>query len=495
MEKPTSSLILVLAGYLIMSAAVAQSSTDTIPLIPTNMILDYDSSHVDSNLRPGDSGVLRVVIQNTGGQAAEDVELWIPGTPQIHVNNKWHMGRIEAGESKTVSRVIEISDDARIGLHTLQVKITYDGFDSKGDRKNNQLTKWEIPLRIYGNPNFQAHPAQTTFLKGVPSDLVLECNTENHVRDVSAILSSDCITVFGSTKNYVGQLSKKQNFTLSYRINPDTIGMCEASVTLSYTDESGNAATDNLIFGLNIQDPDVDLRVTGVNYTQMSPGGTSVLIIKLKNMGSESANDVTVSLDLSDPFTPVQTAEKYVDEFKEGETRELKFMFLVGSGAETKAYKIPLGIEYEIGETRYKINKSIGVDVSGKVQLEIISVEVRRDKLQIEVANVGTRTAYAVKAILKTHHLNKTETEIAYKDDIKPNKPATFSFEIPKEKKGDLILEYSGVNNERVEIKESVDIPGPEVTESSGGGGFPLWGVAIIVVIIVAVMYKLRNQF
>lgn len=487
------SLMLILIGCLIIGV---QASTDLNTEIPTNMVLDYESSYVDSNLRPGDSGVLQVVIQNTGGKEAEDVEVWIPGTSQIHVDKRWHLGRIETGETKTLSRVIRIADDARIGLHTLQVKITYDGFDSSGKRVNNKQTSWEIPLRIYGNPNFQLTPTQTTYSRDIPGDLVLECSTESHVRDVSAVLSSGCITVFGSTKKYVGELNKNQNFILKYRINPNSLGMCESTISLSYTDESGNAATEEVTLGLNIQKPDVDFKVIEANYTQMSPGSTATLSIKLRNMGSEPATDVTISLDLSDPFIPVQTSEKYVDEFEGGETKQMEFRFSISSDAETKAYTIPLGIEYGVGVVEYNLSKNIGVDVPGKVLLEVISVEERRSNLQIEVANVGTRAAYAIKAILKTEHLNKTETEIAYKDDIKPNKPTTFSFQIPKAKEGLLILEYTGVNNERMEIKENIDLPKSGTTESSGGGGgFPLWGVAVIVVIIVAVMYKLRKQF
>jgi len=37
------------------------------------MILNYDLTHVDNNLKAGDSGLLTVVIQNVGTQAAENV--------------------------------------------------------------------------------------------------------------------------------------------------------------------------------------------------------------------------------------------------------------------------------------------------------------------------------------------------------------------------------------------------------------------------------------
>lgn len=500
------SLILLFMGCLMVTLMAPVCGA----VAPTNMVLDYDSTQVDSNLRPGDSGILRVVIKNTGGEKAEKVSVWIPDVTGIYISKQVYIGTIMPGEAITISTLLEVAEDAKIGLNSLTVQVRYTGYDGTGKKEEHQERILEIPIRIYGNLNFQVNPTQTIFFKDVPGDLILECSAKNHIRtirDVSLVLSSesDCITVFGSTKKYIGELNENQNFTINYKINPNSLGMCEASVSLSYTDLSGNSATDNMTFGLSIRDPDVNFKVIGMNYTQLSPGDTTTLILQLKNVGSESANDVTVSLDLNDPFIPVQTSEEYIDEFGGGEIKEMGFKFSVSANAETNSYKIPLEIEYKIGGMTYEIEKSIGVDVSGEVRLEVISVEVKRDKLQIEVANVGTRTAYAVKAILNTSDASNpdnpgnTETEMAYKDDIDPNKPTTFSFRVPKAKTGELILEYTGVNNKRITVKESIDMPGTMIIGSMGdvgsGGGFPLWGVAIIVIIIVVVMYKLKDQF
>ena len=59
--------ILVVAFMAINVSAVA----------PTNIVVDYDNTYVDSNLKPGDSGIIQVVISNTGGYAAEDVQVWV----------------------------------------------------------------------------------------------------------------------------------------------------------------------------------------------------------------------------------------------------------------------------------------------------------------------------------------------------------------------------------------------------------------------------------
>ncbi|PKP54637.1 MAG: hypothetical protein CVT90_00285, partial [Candidatus Altiarchaeales archaeon HGW-Altiarchaeales-3] len=128
------------------------------------------------------------------------------------------------------------------------------------------------------------------------------------------------------------------------------------------------------------------------------------------------------------------------------------------------------------------------------VNLEIITVEIVRDKLRIEVANTGTRTANAVKASLILDNL----TKISYKDKLSQNKQTTFNFDIPKANQGKLILEYTGANNKRVTISEEITVPSNKLSQNNsdtGGSGSTLWVVAVIVIILAVVIYKFRKQF
>ena len=79
-----------------------------------------------------------------GTEAAENVLVYVPGTSDISVNKQWNVGRIDPLGSKTVSATISVSKDAYIGLHTLSVQITYDGYDENGDKKSDQITTWDL---------------------------------------------------------------------------------------------------------------------------------------------------------------------------------------------------------------------------------------------------------------------------------------------------------------------------------------------------------------
>ncbi len=397
--KEFKELILVLMGFVLIcmvNVAADVATTQATTLTPTNLILDYDSTYIDSNLRPGDSGVLQVVIKNTGLQPAEDVRVYIPGTADVSVNKRWDVGRIEPLGSKAVSTTISISKNAYIGLHTLQIRITYDGYDAEGDRENDQLTVWELPLRVYGAANFQIEAEKAIFYKGVTDKLVLKGTTKDGARDVSASLSSSCASIIGSAKSYIGDLGKGGDFKLEYLIQPNQPGICSLSLLMEYSDVSGNAMTETLSVGIDVQRYDVDFKIIDVVYKSLTPGNTTELTIKLSNMGSAVADDVSVTLDLTDPFTAIKSSERYIGDIKSHETKDIEFKILVDATADIKAYEIPLSIEYfDSSGTKREITKDIGIQVTGKPEIKVTLEEAdfftsgSKGKVTINVINKG----------------------------------------------------------------------------------------------------------
>jgi len=451
------------------------------------MVVDFDSTYLGSDIRPGDSGVLNLVVKNTGGSKAENVQLWLSSTALVNIDKKFYVGSLNTGESKTIPVILRAEKTAKTGLTTIQVYISYDGFDSDGKRDNNQLTTWEIPIRIYGNPAFQIAPSRTTYFKDSSDEIDLAGLTLSHVKDLEATLSSSCVTIIGSSRKYVGELTVNDTFNLTYQIKPATSGACIVSLRLSYTDESGSQASDNVSIGLNVEDAGVDFKVINVSYTPTGPGEQTDVKLLVKNVGSADADDVTVYLDLSSPFAPVGTSEKYLPKIQAGEDVEVDFGLAVTWDASTTSYSIPVDITYKVGGTSYNISKSIGIDVSGKVILEIMQVQSSGSSVRIDVANIGTRTADGVKATLITsgsanaqsafnrsrqssenasqfgRNINQTQEQqrfISYKSDIKPSKQTTFTFSTSATGPATLEIEYTGINNERVTQTEKITLSG-----------------------------------
>lgn len=376
MENKRIFLGLVLAALLAFSGLTAYAA-DTQSLSPTNVVLDYDLTHVDANLKPGDSGVLQIVIRNVGPQAAEDVQLSVPETGSISVNKKWDLGKMEPYSIKTVSSTLTVSKDAYIGLHNIQVRINYDGYDSKGKRENDKETVWDFPVRVYVSANFQVAVEKNVFSKDSADKLIITGTTQDGAKSVSATLTSDpaqaaCASVIGSSKVFVGDVARGQTFRLEYDIKPSNVGVCSFSLLMDYSDVSGNSMKETLPVSIDVQRNDVDFKVTDVSYTGASPGTEVNVTVSLDNLGSAQANDVSVTAQLSSPFTPIGSSERFIGTIGNHEAKDVSFRLLVDSQADVKAYVIPLTVDYfDSAGTKYSINKTIGLALDGKPQLQL----------------------------------------------------------------------------------------------------------------------------
>lgn len=533
---------------LFLSSVTWGASSTTSEVAPTNMVVDFDLTGVDSNLRRGAEGTLNLVIKNTGGQIAEKVDVWIPGTNTIIVNKRFYIGRMDPGESKTIPVMIRVDDEARTGLNSVQVRINYDGFDSDGDRDSNQISSWEIPIRVYADPSFQIWPEKTTYFKDTIDKLVLTAKSQDDIEDLSVTLSSDCLTVIGSSRKYLREVEANENFTIEYDIKPSEEGACDNILSFSYLDEDGSRASDDVSLGINVEKAGVDFKIVNVSCLSASPGEKVRLDLAMRNVGKATADDVTLVLSLSDPFVPVDTTDIYVGEVMGGETIDASFNIAIGWDAEIKVHSLPLEIEYKVGGTSYSVEKDIGLDVSGNVLLEIINVETSGSSTRVEVVNLGTRDAEGVKATLvvgsgaqmttasadtsgstrggemmipgmrtmqRATETRETETQIEtqsdrnqsgesqylvdYKSDIKANKDTTFTFDGIVSGTATLILEYTDTNNKRVEQVEKITVGSARISTTgtssrivrgsgTGIGTYLLYGV--IIVMIVFVIYR-----
>jgi len=537
------------------AAAAAATASDSDSTAPTNVVVDFDTTSFDSTMSPGDSAILNLVIGNTGGYRADDIEIYIPSTGTVTADKRFEIGRLDAGSSKTLPVLIRVNKDAKTGLTAVNVKLNFDGFKADGTAENNQLTTWDVPLMVYGRPSFQLNPVKTTFYKDTLDELRFEGTLLSQVKDLEATLSSSCLTVIGSSRKYLGDLPANEGFALAYPVKPTAEGACTASVKLEYVDESGSSTSSNLTVGLNVETAGVDFKVLNISYDPTGPGETVAVKVGLTNVGKARADETTVSLTLTEPFVPVDTPEKYIGSVGAGETVYVTFNVAVGWDAEIQAYAIPLTVGYKVGGTSYAVEKTMGLDVSGQVILEVINVEQSRGSLRIEIANIGTRTAEGVKATLsfqgaRNFTRGRVESQgssgdqaqrqppnpfsmltgggrptgggqqtqgsasttsaaaaggqeqlVAYKSDIKPTKQTTFTFDSSLSGPAVLTLEYTGRNNERVTQTERFTVGGLSASTASsatrGRGGLSLTQIALYGVVLAAaavIAYKLYRR-
>jgi hypothetical protein len=526
-------------GNMQVEAATGSSSSGTSSSTnsgATNMIVDFAKTSFDSNLKAGDSGIINLVIVNTGGQAADSVVVWLKGNNIIRTDKKLYVGKMNPAESTTIPVIFTIDQHAKTGLTAIQVEIDYYGYKYDGSADPNiASTTWELPITVQSNPLFEITPAKTTYYRDSLDNVDITGISKDNVNGVETTMSSGCATIIGSSRQYLGDITVNHPFNLTYKIKPSISGACLVSLNLAYTDDSGNKAQDNLTIGLNVEDNGVNFKVMNVSYDPTGPGEETQLGIVLKNVGDTQAEDVTFRLNFSSPFSPVDTPEKYVERITAGETTEAVFNVAVSWNADTTVYTIPLSISYRVGGTSYTVTKDIGLDVSGKVILEIMKVSSSSGTVSIDVANIGTRTADGVKATLmvptsstsqqaattaQTGSSGRTRSGgnvsgaglqrnftgsgnftgadtqmlISYKSDIKSTKQTTFTFSTTATGPATLLIEYTGPNNQRVTQTERITLSGGSSslrgTTASTGTSWTTYALAAAVLVIAYLAWR-----
>jgi len=443
-KKFFNGMTMLAVFALFMSQAVFAATTTTLVSrqSPTNMVLDYDLTRLDTNLKAGDSGLLTVAVKNVGTQAAENVQVYIPSTGYLSINKKFDIGRLDPLSSKSVSAAIAVSKDAYVGLHITSVRIAFDGYNDKGERKNDQVTVWDLPVRVYGNANFQVSVEDGQFYKDISSKVYIHGTSQDGARTVTATLipvgTPVCASVIGSSKVFVGDLGKNSSFRIEYVIQPAAVGVCSFSLVLEYYDLAGNALKETLPLGVEVQRYDVDYKVTSVSCSGASPGSTANITVGLENVGSAAAKDTSVTLNFQSPFTAIGSSELYVGSFESKEEKNLTFSASVDSSADIKAYNIPLSIEYfDMAGVKHTITKSIGIEVDGKPEIKVflessdLFTEGTKGKIVVTVVNKGfAQVKFLNLKFLPTENYDITSTTEAYIGNLDSDSTDSQEFQI-----------------------------------------------------------------
>ena len=410
--------ILLGIGILMLIGLVVNVSATT----ATNLVVDYDSTQVDTSLRPGDSGILTVVLSNTGGYAAEGVELWIPDTEGVHAPKRWYLGNIEASSTKTVSTSIRVDGDARVGLHTIQARLTYDSTKSDGTKENDKTSSWDIPLRVYGQANFQFNVADDEYTGDTVGKLTVDVKPKVNVREVSSTLSSSCASIIGSGKQYLGDMTAGGDYSIVYSIKPSQSGICSLTMLLDYYDASGSSSKENASIGINVERSSIDLRVIDIEDGELTLGGQAYITLNIKNLGNTPASDITATLNLSSPFTPIKSSQTYIGDIASGSIGDAMFTISVDSSAQKKSYSIPVTIEYyDQAGTKQTTSINIGLAVDGSAEIEVnldekeTLVPGMSGIVTIGVVNIGFVDAkFLTLKLLDTENYHVTSADSTY---------------------------------------------------------------------------------
>ncbi|RLJ09975.1 MAG: hypothetical protein DRP15_01700 [Candidatus Aenigmatarchaeota archaeon] len=234
------------------------------------------------------------------------------------------------------------------------------------------------------------------------------------------------------------------------------------------------------------------LILTGIDTipANIEPGRTIQILPKIKNIGTGAAKNVQFILTSdTDVIVPVLSGgTAYIGDMLPGEEKSFELVVNIDTSAEYKTYQATLQAVYkDESNTDREESFIIGIPVTGKVLIELINTEIdlERNLVKFEIANVGTADAKSIESTLVIG--NKT-VGVDYVSQLKASKKTTLSFPLVERGSGELTIEYIGPGLERASVTKTV------VISYQSGKGSDITAVIVVIVAVVCV-YILWKKF
>lgn len=209
------------------------------------------------------------------------------------------------------------------------------------------------------DPRFETHVPEPTLRPGQTTQLTVQLlNDAKDVNDTAKTaanakvrLESDGtpIEVFSGVR-LVGDVPDGRAIPLTFAVGAPAdvaAGTYELNLKVRY-EWHGKVKTRNVPVEVTV-DERPRFRVVSAS-SNASVGDSGTLELTMRNVGSQVANDTTVSLQSGSAavgFGGTAAASRYVGEWQTGETRTVEFDVSVAPGSERRSYPVTARVEYD----------------------------------------------------------------------------------------------------------------------------------------------------
>ena len=310
-----------------------------------------------------------------------------------------------------------------------------------------------------------------------------------------------------------GSIEKGSSVSFRFKVKVDETAVQGTNkVKFLYTSNKDVAGLYSQEITVNIQSVSSALGISSVNITpeQITPGGSGVVKVTLRNDAPSLIKDLSLKLDISSaiiPFAPSQsTTEKRLRQLLRGESVDVSFDVIALPDAESGIYKVPLILSYsdELGKN-YNKTDIIGIIIGGvpdlSVQLDKSNLYTSKEqgKITFRIVNKGfVNVKFLDVKVVQTQDFKLLSNPETYIGKIDSDDFETLDIEVVPKHYQDgnlivpLILDYKDANNKEYHQEISVPVKILSKQEAGIGGGFNFIGFLITIVIIIFLVIEFR---
>jgi len=224
---------------------------------------------------------------------------------------------------------------------------------------------------------------------------------------------------------------------------------------------------------------------------KLEPGKTVKVTATVKNYG-DSVQNVVAAIDFNstDIKTVLAGAEDFASKISAGAAETFEFILSVDSDAETGTYASTLTLDYE---DEFGLSGSdeidVGLPVTGTPRLDLLKAGVDDGRFEVEVQNLGTAKARAIKAELIQEGAVK---DVDVENELKPDKKKTFRYTTFAAGPGVVKLTFLDPAN----TEYTAELPVSAESAAGSGGGVSKTSLVLFLLVVGEgyYIYRLRKK-
>jgi hypothetical protein len=220
--------------------------------------------------------------------------------------------------------------------------------------------------------------------------------------------------------------------------------------------------------------------------SEIEPGQMVTVKARIKNVGAGAAHYIQFTfVPNTTLITPVLSGGSfYMDRINPGEILEAEFMLDIDNSAEYKTYTAVLYAGYKDDSGTEGTNAfTVGIPVRGKPVLDILSTKLEEPDFTVNLQNIGTSTAKAIKVVLVQNGQIK---DVNIVSELKPTKYKTLRFSGFSYGTAAVNITYLDEMNTEHTTQVPVSIT-KQTTEQKSE--FPMTSIILLAVVVVETYY------
>ncbi|NIO21925.1 MAG: hypothetical protein GTN76_14640 [Candidatus Aenigmarchaeota archaeon] len=310
--------------------------------------------------------------------------------------------------------------------------------------------------------------ASNIVLKIEPADPFTLVSGEKETKTFTKIEASDSVKT--TYKLYVDKEAVSNDYEVDFRFY--SVG--DPSVTVVQSVLVAVQGSPKLVLGSITSQPE-----------EIEPGDTIRLEVDLRNVGTGGVHYMEAVLNSSSAYiVPVLAGGSYyMGELDAGSSKKALFDISIDNEAEYGTYSATLKLTYrDDTNTLQTTTFSLGIPIKGKPVIEVLSAKIDNSDLKVDIENIGTGNAKALKISLVQGGEVK---DSAIANELKPTKHKTLRFKGFVYGEAAINITYLDESNHEFTNEIPISIKQSVYAEDQGQGGVSPTITAILIVIVV----------